>query len=93
MSQKGQIGNIVKAGKTYECVYVTWQTKDPVNSWYVNAIVNGRIARCRLISLIDRRPHEVNNGLTIDAWTYSVIDPKTFHRIANGLIPIPARTI
>lgn len=93
MSQKGTIGTIVKGGKTSECVYVTWQTKDPVDTWYVNAIINGRVTRCRLISLIDRRPHEVNHGLTKDAWSYSIIDNKTFHRIANGLIPIPSRKI
>ena len=91
MKQKGTIGKITKAGKTNDCVYVIWQTRDPVNNWCVNAQVDGKITRCRLISLIDRRPHQINSGFTQDAWSYEILDEKTFLGIAGGWAPLPVR--
>jgi|LauGreDrversion4_2_1035121.scaffolds.fasta_scaffold34928_2 hypothetical protein len=93
VSQKGTIGQITRAGKTEDCVYVIWQTRDPVNTWYVNIQVNGKLARCKLLSLIDRRPHEINNGFTQDAWSFEIIDDKTFYKIASGGLPIPPRDL
>ena len=93
MSQKGTFGKITKAGKTSECIYVIWQTRDPVSTWYVNSMVNGQIARCRLISLLDRRPHEINGALTQDAWSFELLNEKTFHKMAGGGIPIPPRDL
>jgi hypothetical protein len=93
MSQKGTIGKITKTGQTDDCIYVIWQTRDPVKTWYVNTKIDGNIARCRLISLIDRRPHEINNGFTQDAWSFEVIDEKTFLKMAGGGIPIPPRDL
>jgi hypothetical protein len=93
MSQKGTLGEITKAGKTDSCIYVIWQTRDPVKTWYVNSKIGGKLARCRLVSLIDRRPHEINNGFTQDAWSFEVIDEKTFLRMAGGGIPIPPKDL
>lgn len=93
MSQKGTIGEITKAGKTDTCIYVIWQTKDPANTWYVNTEIDGKLVRCRLLSLIDRRPHEINNGLTQDAWSFEILDDKTFHKISGGGVPIPPRDL
>ena len=93
MSQKGTIGEITQAGKTDICVYVIWQTRDPFKTWYVNAEIDGKLARCRMVSLIDRRPHEINDGFTQDAWSFEVIDEKTFLRMAGGGIPIPPRNL
>ena len=93
MSQKGMIGKIIKAGKTNTCVYVIWQTRDPAKTWYVNARVDGKLVRCKLVSLIDRRPHEINNGFTQDAWSFDVIDEKTFLKMAGGGIPIPPKDL
>jgi hypothetical protein len=45
------------------------------------------------VSLIDRRPHEINNGFTQDAWSFEVIDEKTFLKMAGGGIPIPPRDL
>lgn len=92
-SQKGTFGKITKAGETHNCIYVIWQTKDPVNTWYVNSMINGQIARCRLISLLDRRPHEINGGLTQDAWSFELLNEKTFQKMAGGGIPIPPRDL
>jgi len=89
MSQKGTIGQITKAGETQDCIYIIWQTRDPVKTWYVNTKVDEKLARCRLISLIDRRPHAINNGFTQDAWSFEIIDEKTFLKIAGGGMPIP----
>jgi hypothetical protein len=93
MSQKGTIGEITKAGKTDNCIYVIWQTRDPVKTWYVNTKIGGKLARCRLISLIDRRPHEINNGFTQDAWSFEVIEEKAFLKMAGGGTPIPPRDL
>ena len=93
MSQKGTIGKITRAGKTEDCCYVIWQTRDPVEAWYVNIMIDEKHARCRLISLIDRRPHEINNGLTQDAWSFEILDDKTFHKISGGGVPIPPRDL
>jgi hypothetical protein len=93
VSQKGTIGQITRVGKTEDCVYVIWQTRDPVEAWYVNIMIDGRLARCRLISLIDRRPHEINSGFTQDAWSFEILDDKTFHKIAGGGVPIPPRDL
>jgi hypothetical protein len=41
------------------------------------------------MSLIDRRPHAINNGLTQDAWSFEILDEKTFLKMAGGGIPIP----
>jgi len=92
-AQRGTVGKITKSGETSECIYVIWQTKDPVKTWYVNTHMEGKLIRCRLISLIDRRPHEVNNGLTQDAWTFETIDDKLFYKIAGGGLPIPPRDL
>lgn len=93
-AQRGVIGQIEKGGKTVDCVYVTWHTKDPVGAWYVNASNDTHaLIRCRLISLLDRRPHEVNHGFTQDAWSFEILDNKTFSKIANGYAPIPRRKV
>jgi len=89
MSQKGTIGKITKAGRTDDCLYVIWQTRDPSKTWYMNTVVSGKLTRCRLMSLIDRRPHAINNGLTQDAWSFEILDEKTFLKMAGGGIPIP----
>ena len=89
MSQKGTIGKITKTGKTDDCIYVIWQTRDPVNTWYVNTEITGKLTRCRLLSLIDRRPHQINNGLTQDAWSFEILDEKRFLKIAGGGEPVP----
>lgn len=89
MSQKGIIGQITKAGETQDCIYIIWQTRDPVKTWYVNTQIDGKLARCRLMSLIDRRPHAINSGFTQDAWSFEIIDEKTFHKIASGAVPTP----
>jgi hypothetical protein len=91
MSQNGTIGTITKAGQNDDCVYVIWQTRDPSKTWYVNTKIDEKIIRCRLISLIDRRPHQVNSGFTQDAWSYEIIDEKTFLGIAGGYAPLPVR--
>ena len=93
MSQKGTFGKITKDGETRKCIYVIWHTKDPVNTWYVNSMIDGQIARCRLISLLDRRPHEVNGGFTQDAWSFDVLDERTFQKMAGGGVPIPPRNL
>ena len=91
MSQKGTIGAITKAGETQDCIYVIWQTRDPVKTWYVNTRVDEKLVRCRLVSLIDRRPHAINNGFTQDAWSFEILDEKTFLKIAGGGMPIPVK--
>ena len=92
-SQKGTFGKITKAGEAHRCIYIVWQTRDPVNIWYVSSRVEGKLVRCRLVSLIDRRPHEANSGFTQDAWSFEVLDERTFQKMAGGGIPIPPRDL
>lgn len=84
---------ITKSGRTMPCVYVIWQTRNPARTWFVNSKIDGKFARCRLVSLLDRRPHEGNKGFTQDAWSFEVIDEKTFLSMNAGGTPIPPKDL
>ena len=49
--------------------------------------------RAILQSLVDRRPHPANIGFTQDAWTYDIVDEKTWSRMNAGGLPIPPKKI
>jgi hypothetical protein len=91
--QHGTLGKISIKGQLTDCVYVIWHTRDPRKTWFVNAKSKDGFFRCRLKSLIDRRPHEVNSGFTQDAWSYEIIDEDTFLQIQRGGVPIPPRDL
>jgi hypothetical protein len=79
--QKGVISAIEHRGATKMCVHVVWHTRNPMNNWYVNARLDGKLIRCKLTELLDRRPDEVNSGFTKDSWSFEVIDERTFLKL------------
>jgi hypothetical protein len=90
-NNKGTLGNIHIAGKDFDVVYVIWHTSDPSKRWFVT--IEETKERAILQSLVDRRPHPANVGFTQDAWTYNIVDEKTWSRMSAGGLPIPPKKI
>ena len=90
-SKKGVPGQIYYNGKETDVVYVVWHTSDPSDRWFVT--IEDTQERAVLKSLIDRRPHPANQGFTQDAWTYQIVDDKTWARMSAGGLPIPPKSI
>jgi hypothetical protein len=90
-NNRGTLGQIDQSGKQVDVVYVIWHTADPVNRWFVT--IEGTRQRAILKSLVDRRPHPANLGFTQDAWTYEIVDEKTWLRMNAGGLPIPPKTV
>jgi hypothetical protein len=91
--QKGMFGKISIKGELTRCVYIIWQTRDPNKTWFVNVPWKDKIIRCRLVALLDRRPHEANSGFTQDAWSFEILDEATFLKVQGGGIPIPPKDL
>ena len=90
-NNKGILGDIHIAGKNFDVVYVIWHTSDPSDRWFVT--IEETKQRAILQSLVDRRPHPANIGFTQDAWTYNIVDEKTWLRMNAGGLPIPPKKI
>lgn len=90
-SNHGVAGRLHKGGKEYDVVYVVWHTKDPVKRWFVTLPATGE--RAILRELVDRRPHAGNIGFTQDAWTYEIVDERTWMRMNAGGLPIPPKVV
>ena len=90
-NNKGTLGEIHIDGGDLDVVYVIWHTSDPSDRWFVT--VEGTKQRAILKSLVDRRPHPANLGYTQDAWTYEIVDEKTWLRMNAGGLPIPPKKI
>jgi hypothetical protein len=84
-SQKGVISAIEHRGATKMCVRIVWHTRNPMHNWYVNARLDGKLIRCKLIELLDRRPDKVNIGFTEDAWSFEAIDEQMFLKLNKWL--------
>ena len=90
-NNKGTIGKFNQSGAEKDVVYVIWHTADPSERWFVT--IEETKQRAILKSLIDRRPHTANHGFTQDAWTYEIVDEKTWLRMNAGGLPIPPKSI
>jgi hypothetical protein len=90
-NNRGTLGKLAQAGEEHDVVYVIWHTADPVNRWFVT--IEETRERAILKSLVDRRPHPANLGFTQDAWTYEIVDEKTWLRMNAGGLPIPPKTV
>jgi sugar/nucleoside kinase (ribokinase family) len=90
-NNRGTFGKIKKDGEDLNVVYVIWHTSDPIKRWFVTIDESGE--RAVLRDLVDRRPHAANKGFTQDAWTYDVVDEKTWMRMSGGGLPIPPKNI
>lgn len=88
-NNRGTLGEIHIGGKDFDVVYVIWHTSDPANRWFVT--IDGTGERAILKALVDRRPHPGNVGYTQDAWTYDIVDEKTWMRMNAGGLPIPPK--
>ena len=89
-SNRGTLGRIKTKGEEVDVVYVIWHTSDPVKRWFVTTESTNQ--RAILKELVDRRPHPGNIGFTQDAWTYEIVDEKTWLRMNAGGLPIPPKS-
>lgn len=91
---KGSIRLAKVQNKWQEVLFVKWKTRDPMKEWCINATdEKGRVVRCALVELLDRRPNATDVNLTEDLWLYRHLDEETFQSIAQGRAPRPAKNV
>lgn len=90
-NNKGVLGTLKKDGIEYDVLYIMWVSRDPMDRWFTN--IEGTGEKAILEELVDRRIHMQNKEINQDAWTYRIVDEKTFLRMNAGGLPIPPKSV